>query len=428
MNYQMYVSQWMYYAFEYMTSFLGLFLYALPILKGKNLKHGKFWLMLAGIAAVHVLVNRMHFIPTVVRHLFILVIDTYLIMKGGECGYLTAMGCYMLGRMNHIIAWEVQMMIFHIQNPKPLTATDSPATRYVIGFQPAMWITLAALSIFLYFYMKRYHRDLSYDTIPSIAFIAVMTALIYIENNVSDMYETLVLGKVIEVTWLEDLKMILCLTCIPILILIIIDQTVRRSRTEEKNRSLENMINSSRREINLLQNRDDQVIRLQHNISAKLKEIHELLEKGDVKAASAYIQSSSELNSAGRVWSKNPTVNAVMHYISEAEKDISFHVESALDENCGIDAIDLGVLVMNILNERIEMIRKNSLKKEIELTVYQRENMVYIKVDSETADGSLGSYASMMHSVINGIIQKYNGFSMSSLHTSTDFSLCLMAS
>ena len=90
-----------------------------------------------------------------------------------------------------------------------------------------------------------------------------------------------------------------------------------------------------------------------------------------------------------------------------------------------IDPVDLGILIMNLIDQRLAMIRQNNLTPRIELRMTQREQMLCIKIDSETAaEPSTNDFTEQIeNSVIEKIITKYDGQVYKGVNSSTDFAV-----
>ena len=130
-----------------------------------------------------------------------------------------------------------------------------------------------------------------------------------------------------------------------------------------------------------------------------------------------------------RIYSQNTYVNAVINYKVRSEKDIKFDVISEMGCNCSIDSMDLGILVLNLLDQRIAALKNNDLKKTIKLKISQREKIISILIDSELPEkNQISSYDHFYESnVINNIIKKYSGSIHFGINTKTDCGITLNA-
>ena len=212
---------------------------------------------------------------------------------------------------------------------------------------------------------------------------------------------------------------------LPALILLIMVQMRDLSDSKEHEAAIVKTLELSREQLTALKDKDDSVMRAKHEIAQHLNVLKALLENGQIDSAQLYLQTTGVIleDVTEKQYSKNPYVNAVISYKAIHDPDITFDVISEIPEMCeGIDPVDLGILIMNLIDQRLAIIRRNDLTPRIELHMTQREQMLCIRIDSETAADPFSDDLTEQigNSVTEKIITKYSGQIYKGVNTATD--------
>ena len=122
-----------------------------------------------------------------------------------------------------------------------------------------------------------------------------------------------------------------------------------------------------------------------------------------------YIQKTAGImNEPVMAYSRNPYLNAVICYKVKSNPDILFHVESMIGEVRGIEPVDLGILLMNLIDSRIDEIRTNNLEKKICMILKHRETSVTLYIQSPISDQFRQKHL-LESEIVENIVRKYDG-------------------
>lgn len=211
----------------------------------------------------------------------------------------------------------------------------------------------------------------------------------------------------------------------PVIILLLLYQMTQTFEAKVQEAQIRNTLRLNREQLELIQYSNGTSLHEKHNIAEHLNVIRMFMEKGEIEAARLYIQKTTgSLYNDSAVYCINPYINAVLNYKLKLAPDIHFTVESSIGENNKIDAVDLGILLMNMIDWRINEIQKHDLKKEISLNITKREQVIAIGIDSDVSDRYLADNP-LEVSVIENIVHKYKGSVVYGVHNKNDMVVML---
>ena len=188
---------------------------------------------------------------------------------------------------------------------------------------------------------------------------------------------------------------------------------------------IRNTLRLNREQLELIQYSNGTSLHEKHNIAEHLNVIKMFMEKDEIEAAKLYIQKTTgSLYNDSDVYCINPYINAVLKYKLKSATDIHFTVESSIGEKNKIDAVDLGILLMNMIDWRINEIQKHNLKKEISLNITKREQVIVMCIDSEISERYMSDNP-LEVSVIENIVNKYKGSIVYGVHNNNDMVVML---
>ena len=143
--------------------------------------------------------------------------------------------------------------------------------------------------------------------------------------------------------------------------------------------------------------------------------------RGEIEAAKLYIQ-----NTTGSLYNDSAVycVNPLLNYKLKSATDIHFTVETSIGEKNQIDAVDLGILLMNMIDWRINEIHKSDFKKEISINITKREQVIAMCIDSQISDRYIADNP-LEVSVIENIVNKYKGSIVYGVHSKNDMVVML---
>ena len=358
-------------------------------------------------------------IPSIMTGIAMILIVSWMISKVFGYSYAVSLGFSILGFVLHNISSSVFMLLCHMSGHDSLVLGSEEKGLGIIVFLIVLYWGLDVLPSFIVRYiLKPYHQKLKAlsNTRTAVLILLILGAMALMQEMLYYFYYAAYAVQLVPLSAWSDALLVLAQLAVPAVVFLVVFLLL-------KERDLESLLNAEKRELEILRHRDSELIRVHHDVRSHMNMIRAFLEKGDVSGAETYLEHSMTSFDEEKVYSKNVMVNAVLHYLSASAEDIELEVESALDNDCGIDSQDLGLLVLNLVNERIDLIHQYSLSKKISLTLRQKENMVYLSIDSEMPDQAEKGYAELTRQAVKNIVRKYNGFLKEGLHTSTD--LCL---
>ena len=314
-------------------------------------------------------------------------------------------------------AYAAVMTLFHPQaHTAFLNGEESFATAYGIPYGPFLLQIAGAFLL---------RRILKRNTLSgsSVNMLIVISAVVHLYTRVLAERYGFMSGVITE-----QITVLSGYIILPGLILLIMVQMRELSDSKEREAAIVKTLELSREQLTALKDKDDSVMRAKHEMAKHLNVLKALLENGQIDSAQLYLQTTGVIlgDVLGKQYSKNPYVNAVISYKAIHDSDVTFDVISEIPEACEvIDPVDLGILIMNLIDQRLAMIRQNNLTPRIELRMTQREQMLCIKIDSETAaEPSTNDFTEQIeNSVIEKIITKYDGQVYKGVNSSTDFAV-----
>lgn len=207
---------------------------------------------------------------------------------------------------------------------------------------------------------------------------------------------------------------------VPVIILMLMYQMTETYQAKLQDEEIRSTLRMNKEQLQLIQYTNSSSLHEKHAIAEHLNVIRMFLDKGDQEAARMYIQKTAGvMDEKVRVYCVNPYINAVLNYKIKAEPDITFHVASSIGEVNQIDAVDLGVLLMNLIDCRINIIHRYDLKKDLEINITKREFTIAMAVDSENVKDAEKENPLEL-SMIENIVEKYNGSIVYGVHDEND--------
>lgn len=212
----------------------------------------------------------------------------------------------------------------------------------------------------------------------------------------------------------------------PQLILVLFFKMVQNAELRVREQSSRRIMEMNKSRLAQLKMNDDLIIRTKHDIAAHLNLLRSFLEKGQYESAELYLKKTGGLldDESLCFYCANPYINAVIHYEKMNHPCFQFDVLSEIPGECGgIDPIDLGILIMNLIDQRIAAIQRNHLKQKISLKLTQREKILCVRIDSEmnedmTEEETMSGQ--IEKSVIENILSRYKGKMHYGVHSATD--------
>lgn len=211
----------------------------------------------------------------------------------------------------------------------------------------------------------------------------------------------------------------------PVMILLLLHQMAETFQAKVQKEQVRNTLRLNREQLELIQYSNGTSLHEKHNIAEHLNVLKMFMEKGEIEAAKLYIQNTTgSLYNDSAVYCVNPYINAVLNYKLKSATDIHFTVETSIGEKNQIDAVDLGILLMNMIDWRINEIHKSDFKKEISINITKREQVIAMCIDSQISDRYIADNP-LEVSVIENIVNKYKGSIVYGVHSKNDMVVML---
>lgn len=276
------------------------------------------------------------------------------------------------------------------------------------------------LITFTRLYLCKHHRLRSEGPFTICLFTGIMTMFI---DGIS---QNTTFSSIFRI---EDMFILSGMLVVPIALLLMLNKLNEIQEDKIIHENTVKALKLSRQQLSVLNDKDIEVIKVKHDIISHLRMIQTFMNNDNYEAADLYLQKTCGLLSnkqSLKTYSQNTYINAVINYKTKANKDIAFDIVSEIGNENKIDPLDLGILVMNLLDQRISYINKYNLKKEIYLKISQRENMVSLLIDSQLPDEEdKNPYDMYEGNIINNIVDKYKGTLQRNIHTETRVSRIL---
>ena len=207
---------------------------------------------------------------------------------------------------------------------------------------------------------------------------------------------------------------------VPVIILMLMVQLTETYQARLQEEEIRSTLRMNREQLQLIQYTNGFSLHEKHAIVEHLNVIRMFLDKKDPEAARMYIQKTAGIMDENvQIYCINPYINAVLNYKIKAEPDIDFHIVSSIGQVNEIDEVDLGVLLMNLIDCRINIIRRYDLKKDLSVSIKKRERTIMLSVSSESVEGG-GKESPLEISVIENMVRKYNGSIVYGVHDPND--------
>jgi non-homologous end joining protein Ku len=344
----------------------------------------------------------------------VLVICTVYIHYLNHTSYALSLFIYFLTQIYTIFANTASTWAYNMLSHHPMDELSSTWI-FIIRI-----VIILMLITFTRLYLSKHHRMRSEDPFTICLFAGIMTMFIDgISQNTS-------FSSIFRI---EDMFVLSGMLVVPIALLLMLNKLNEIQEEKIMHENTVKALKLSRQQLSILNDKDIEVIKVKHDIISHLRMIQTFMNNDNYEAADLYLQKTCGLLSnkqSLKTYSQNTYINAVINYKTKAEKDIVFDIVSEIGNENKIDPLDLGILVMNLLDQRISYINKFNLKQEIYLKISQRENMVSLLIDSQLPDEEdKNPYDMYEGNIINHIVDKYKGTLQRKIHTETDCGILL---
>ena len=141
--------------------------------------------------------------------------------------------------------------------------------------------------------------------------------------------------------------------------------------------------------------------------------IHSMLEHNQIADALQYISSVTdkiEINTTSN-YSTNIYMNALLQHKVKKYLDIQFNISMHVQKNTSKEFIDFCLLLSHFIDNAVETIHENSLRKYMEIKCTQQENKLFLEITTQKSSKKQDlAYIHSMNDLINkhhGTIQEY---------------------
>lgn len=199
-----------------------------------------------------------------------------------------------------------------------------------------------------------------------------------------------------------------------VLILFVLFQQFRLSEETKRAEILETTAAIYRDRMEALFENETDTVKFNHYVRYHLKALRQYMEEGNYESAESYVRGlmvdykDDEVHS----FSENIYINTVVNYIVKREKDIEITVDSMIGNQPGVDPVDLGIIIMNLLEKSILRIREYDLPQTVKLYAVSRENMICLSVQTQETENTISKPTTDNYievTIVNHILEKYNG-------------------
>lgn len=240
------------------------------------------------------------------------------------------------------------------------------------------------LYLVLFFALFKVERQLFLNLLPNPSFFKDKTLRIYI----SVFPFAICLGMMVsiaDVTFLPTWRERLSHAILPIFFFLIYQslsaatrQVAEEQLQVENSRILEQQVKKFEENHALIQKNQREVAELQKNLLKNYRTIDELLEKGKINEAIAFIERQTHILDSTRVkvFCLAPLVNVVLSIYLQRAKEIGIKVSHKVDlpPKFATDESDLAVLLSNLLENAINACKQQKNPSEREISVTIRHN------------------------------------------------------
>ena len=215
--------------------------------------------------------------------------------------------------------------------------------------------------------------------------------------------------RVISDQSMRDTAVLMFVIVLPVMTILMLKQMIEVFYVRQKEQDVLMLSEMNREQLSLIRDQQEYNLHEKHEIAQHLDVIAMFMEKGEYESARMYIQKTAGImNEPVMTYSRNPYLNAVICYKVKSNPDILFHVESMIGEVRGIEPVDLGILLMNLIDSRIDEIRTNNLEKKICMILKHRETSVTLYIQSPISDQFRQKHL-LESEIVENIVRKYEG-------------------
>lgn len=204
-----------------------------------------------------------------------------------------------------------------------------------------------------------------------------------------------------------DIELGLLSVVVPILITVMLSKYVLAEHYEIEQGRLKSFGKTAENELEMMQKYEGLLTKSKHDLLHHLNTIRSFIQLNDHEEAQKYIEQSIQkttVDSPPR-YSDNIYVNAIVRYIKSTKPEININVDSTIGKDCRIDPLDIGLIVLCLLDTPAGTILN---RQKINLVLRQVEKMVIISEAIEETDViSLLNETDL--SMLNEVIVRYNG-------------------
>ena len=204
-----------------------------------------------------------------------------------------------------------------------------------------------------------------------------------------------------------DIELGLLSVIVPVLITVMLSKYVLAEHYEIEQGRLKSFGKTAESELEMMQQYEGLLTKSKHDLLHHLNTIRNYIQMNDHEEAQKYIEQSIQKTTVDSPlrYSDNVYVNAIIRYMEFAKPEINISIDSTIGKDCRIDPLDIGLIVLCLLDSPTETIRNS---QKIKLTLRQVEKLVIISEAIEDADViSLLNETDL--SMLNEVIARYSG-------------------
>ncbi|MGM9941598.1 MAG: hypothetical protein ACI32N_06355 [Bulleidia sp.] len=232
--------------------------------------------------------------------------------------------------------------------------------------------------------------------------------------------------RVISDQIMRDMAVLLFVIVLPVMTVLMLKQMIEVFYMKQKEADVLALLDMNREQLSLIRDLQEYSLHEKHEIAQHLDVIAMFMEKGEYESARMYIQKTAGImNEPVMTYSRNPYLNAVICYKAKSNPDILFHVESMIGDVSGIEPVDLGILLMNLIDSRIDEIRTHDLEKKICMILKHRETAVTLYIQSAISDQFRQKHL-LESGIVENIVRKYDGMIEHDIREAGDTVVMLM--
>lgn len=150
-----------------------------------------------------------------------------------------------------------------------------------------------------------------------------------------------------------------------------------------------------------------------HDFIHDLSMIHSMLEHDQITDALQYVSSLTDKIEVNTIpnYSTNIYMNALLQYKVKKYYDIQFNISMHVQKNTSKEFIDFCLLLSHFIDNAVETIHENSLRKHMEIKCTQQENKLFLEITTQKFSKKPNhTYINSMNEIINkyhGTLQEY---------------------